>query len=68
VDAPTVIYVPATRQHPWQPVHYAEGFAVQNNGVVFDRAELEANQLSMQLDSETELHTIRICPHEARGR
>lgn len=67
VNVPTLIYVPAAQQHRWQPMHYAEGFEVHYNGAIQEGATLEGNQLSMQLDSGAELHTIKIRPRDAKS-
>jgi hypothetical protein len=61
LDAPTVIYVPAMRLHPLQPVHYEKHFAVQYNGTL--RAQtFEANRLSLLLDPQLDMHEIVIRP------
>ena len=62
VDAPMVIYVPAVHQHPWQPVHYVDGFDVLYNGNVFKEWTMETNQLSFYLDSTVDLHSINVRP------
>jgi Cellulase (glycosyl hydrolase family 5)/Glycoside hydrolase family 5 C-terminal domain len=60
VDAPTVIYVPAVAQHPWQPVQYATGCEVLYNGRILEGWTMEENRLSLQLDPTVDLHSITI--------
>ena len=67
MNAPTVIYVPVTRQHPWQPVHYGEGFEARYNGRVLESAALAENRLFVQLDPDAALHTIGIRLRERFG-
>jgi len=59
LDAPTVIYVPVMRLHSLQPVHYENHFEVQYNGTL-QAQSFEANQLSLLLDPELEVHEIII--------
>ena len=56
--APTLIYIPATKLHPLQPVHYEEGFDVRYNGQL--NYQFESNQLSLSLDPSLDLHELVI--------
>ncbi len=62
IGAPTVLYVPATREHPWQPMHYEQGFEVLYNGAVVHGWNFERNRLSMELDPEATVHTLSVRP------
>ena len=58
---PTHIYLPSTQQHPFQPVHYPNGFLVQYNGNKMND-EVADNTLLLRLDSAATVHEIVISP------
>jgi hypothetical protein len=58
----TQIYIPATKLHPLQPVHYPGGFDIQYNGKL--NYQFDRNQLDLTLDPAIELHDIVIRPKE----
>ncbi len=60
VDATTVIYLPISPKHPWQPVHYPNGIDVNYNGAESSGVSLEEDQLFIFLDPEATTHHITI--------
>lgn len=60
LNLPTVIYLPAEKMHPLQPVHYAGGFELEYAGR--HTVALTLNELSITLDPDRDLHEIVIRP------
>ena len=58
---PTVVYVPCSREHPFQPVHYPEGCLVQYNGNAVSE-QVTGNSLPLLLDASATVHEIMISP------
>ena len=59
---PTLLYVPAIKLHPLQPIHYNGEFDIRYNGEL--NFHFEANRLEIMLDPRLELHEIVIRPKE----
>ena len=61
-DAPTVIYLPEKKLHPFQPVHYPNGFSMKYNGDS-PHYQLKENCIQFSLDSKSHLHEFMITSH-----